>query len=62
MKKGDRVRVMNSTLSGKLFFEGTATIVRLIGKREGGFQRAMVHFDEDAGDCVVERNIEEVEA
>jgi hypothetical protein len=36
--------------------------VRLIGKQNAGFQRAMVHFDKDAGDCVVERNIEEVEA
>jgi uncharacterized protein (DUF433 family) len=59
MKKGDRVRVTNTTLGGKPFFEGWATVVRLIGKPEGGSQRALVHFDDDdeSPEMVVERRV-----
>ena len=57
MKVGDRVKVWNNTISGKRIVEGMATIVRLKGKANAFGQRAMVHFDGDSPDQVVERNI-----
>jgi len=57
MKVGDRVTIWNNTISGKRIVEGTATIVRLKGKPNAFGQRAVVHFDDDSPDQVVERNI-----
>lgn len=43
LKKGDRVKVMNTTYGGKRFVEGIATIV----EPTVGMDRYMVHFDGD---------------
>jgi hypothetical protein len=64
VKVGDKVQVMNSTLSGQPIVEGMATVVRLSGKPGPFGQRAMVIFDEDGAEGFpVERWIrEEVQA
>jgi len=51
LKKGDRVRVMNSTLSGEKVIEGEATIVAVYSAQG----RYKVHFDGDPKSDTFER-------
>ncbi len=57
MKKGDRVKIFNSTMSGKQFVEGMATLIKREAVYSDDEERWLVRFDNDAEDEVYSRFI-----
>lgn len=52
-ENGQRVRVLNSTIGGKLVLEGIATIKRVVSVDVDGYEALCdVEFDGDAGQIV----------
>ncbi len=56
LEKGDRVKVMNTTYSGKIVVEGIATIIEVL---KGNLDRYVVNFDGDPKKETYERFCEE---
>ncbi len=54
LKKGDRVKVFNQTLSGQPVIEGEATILAVYPSQS----RAKVHFDGDPKDETYDRFVD----
>ncbi len=57
MKKGDRVKIFNSTMSGKRFVEGMATLIKREAVYSDNEERWRVRFDNDAEDEICSRFI-----